>query len=151
MLGRIEDEDQFAEVGRVLNILLLQIRLCVHTDCTPVHSHLLVKVGMDLEKGGDQGKGQVRMVGAQVLEGDIDTPPVLGIPLEIHQQQLVNHHVEAILGGDSARLKANQRSVISLTNQRPVLPGSSDEASPSAEWRSHPDPRAQSPAGEHGA
>ena len=151
MLGRIEDEDQFAEVGRVLNILLLQIRLCVHTDCTPVHSHLLVKVGMDLEKGSDKRQGQVRMVGAKVLEGDIDTPPVLRIPLQIHQEQLVNHHVETVLGGYGARLKANQRSVISLTNQRPVLPGSSDAASPSAGWRSHPDHPAQSPAGEHGA
>ena len=106
---------------------------------------------MYLEKGGDQGKGQVRMIRAQVLEGDIDAPPVLGIPLQIHQEQLVNHHVETVLGGYGARLKANQRSVISLTNQRPVLPGSSDAASPSAGWRSHPDPRAQSPAGEHGA
>ena len=106
---------------------------------------------MDLEKGGDQGKGQVRVVGAQVFEGDIDASPVLGIPLQIHQEQLVNHHVEAVFGRYGARLRANQRSVISLTNQRPVLPVSSDAASPSAEWRSHPDPRAQSPAGEHGA
>ena len=66
---------------------------------------------MYLEKGGDQGKGQVRMIRAQVFEGDINTPPVLGIPLEIHQQQLVNHHVETILGRYGACLEANQRSV----------------------------------------
>ena len=55
VLGRIEDQDQLAKVGRVLNVLLL-----------------LVKVGMDLEEGGDQGQGKVGVIGAQVLEGDID-------------------------------------------------------------------------------
>ena len=30
VLGRIKDQDQFAEVGGVLNVLLLQNRFCVH-------------------------------------------------------------------------------------------------------------------------
>ena len=59
---------------------------------------------MDLEEGGDQGQGEVGVIGAQVLEGDVDGAPVLRIPLEVDQQQLVDDHVEAILGGYGARL-----------------------------------------------
>jgi hypothetical protein len=51
VLGGVEHENQGAEVGGVLDVGLRG-----------------VKEGVDVEEGGGEGQGQIRMIGAQVLQ-----------------------------------------------------------------------------------
>jgi hypothetical protein len=50
-LGRVQDQDQGAEVGGLVDVRLGR-----------------VEEGVDIEEGGGEGEGQVRMIGAQVLQ-----------------------------------------------------------------------------------
>ena len=88
MLSSIENKDQFAEITWILDILLL-----------------FVEVRMDLQEACDQWQCQIRMICTKMLESDINGSAILRISFQVDQKQFVNHHVQAVLGGQRTSLE----------------------------------------------
>ena len=87
MLSCIQHQHQCAQVAGVLYVRLL-----------------LVKVGVDLQQRGNQGQGEVWVVGTKMFERHQNRSAVLRIPLQVGLQ-LLDDIFKTIFGGNCARLQ----------------------------------------------